>query len=111
MDRHSHPKFMATFIPSIPPADTFLQGRKESLTSYPLLDTGITNLVYDFNGNINGTGNITTFGKIQGIYYSNDGSEGITNTANYHVCTSWAGSNCNGWCTLRIKNGLIVGCA
>jgi len=49
--------------------------------------------------------------KIQGNYYSDDGSAGITNTADYHVCTSWAGSNCNAWCTLRIKNGLIVGCA
>jgi len=49
--------------------------------------------------------------KIQGNYYSDDGSVGITNTADYHVCTSWAGSNCNAWCTLRIKNGLIVGCA
>jgi hypothetical protein len=55
--------------------------------------------------------NITSSGKIQGIYYSNDGTEGITNTANYHVCTGWAGSDCNAWCTLRIKNGLIVGCA
>lgn len=49
--------------------------------------------------------------KIQGNYYSDDDSAGITNTADYHVCTSWAGSNCNAWCTLRIKNGLIVGCA
>lgn len=64
-----------------------------------------------FNGTINGTGNIITTGNIQGNYYSNDSSQGITNTANYHVCTNAVGVSCNEWCTMRIKNGLIVGCA
>jgi len=64
----------------------------------------------DVSGNVNVTGNVTT-GKIQGNYFSEDNSEGITNTANYHVCTGWAGASCSSWCTLRIKNGLIVGCA
>jgi len=55
MDRHSHPKFFATFIPTRPPVDTFLQGRNENDTAKPLLDTGLTNTCYDFNGNINYT--------------------------------------------------------
>lgn len=53
---------------------------------------------------------LTANNKIQGNYYSDDGSAGITNTADYHVCTNAVGLSCNAWCTLRIKNGLIVGC-
>lgn len=60
---------------------------------------------------INASGDILTTGNIQGNYYSDDGSAGITNTADYHVCTSWNGVSCGSWCALRIKNGLIVGCA
>ncbi len=67
----------------------------------------------NFNGNINGTGNITTTGKIsttdviQGNYYSNDSSAGITNTNSYWVCID---PKCKNTCQLQIKNGLITGC-
>jgi len=72
---------------------------------------GIKFLVDAGEVTITNNADIITNGKIQGEYYSDDGSQGITNTLDYHVCTGWAGSNCSTWCTLRIKNGLIVGCA
>jgi hypothetical protein len=60
---------------------------------------------YSKSGNINATGyNITA------KYYSNDGSQGITNTTGYKVCKAASGKNCDAWCTLQIKNGLITGC-
>lgn len=46
---------------------------------------------------INASGDILTTGNIQGNYYSDDGSAGITNTADYHVCTSWNGVSCGSW--------------
>ncbi|MFH0712060.1 MAG: hypothetical protein V2A52_02910 [archaeon] len=62
--------------------------------------------------NINVTGSITTGGKIQGDYYANDSSEGITNLGGYSICLSVnGGGGCDTWCTLQIKNGLITGCS
>lgn len=55
MDRHSHLKHLEMFLPSVPPVDTFLQGRNEGFTSYPILNSGLTSTIYDFNGNINYT--------------------------------------------------------
>jgi hypothetical protein len=67
----------------------------------------------NFNGIINGTGNITTNGKIsttdsiQGNYYSADGSQGMTDTTHLYACI---GEKCEETCSLQIKNGLIVDC-
>jgi hypothetical protein len=50
---------------------------------------------------------ITTKAKIQGNYYSSDGSEGITDTTHYWACM---GKDCRETCSLQIINGLITGC-
>lgn len=47
--------------------------------------------------------NLTVIGN----YYSSDGSQGITDTSSYWLCTS---SNCLSSCQVQIKNGLITGC-
>jgi hypothetical protein len=52
--------------------------------------------------------NINTTGKIQGKYYSNDGSQGMTDTTSYWICTD---NKCKNFCQLQIKNGLIIGCS
>jgi hypothetical protein len=66
----------------------------------------------DFAGNINGTGNITTTGKIQGNFYSTGGLQGITNTTGYWICAipNHVNGHCDSWCQLQINNGLITGC-
>jgi len=64
----------------------------------------------DFAGDINGTGNITSIGKIQGNYYSLNGLQGITNTTGYSVCKKIQGMACVEWCTFQINNGIITGC-
>lgn len=61
----------------------------------------------DFRGTINGTGNITTTGRIQGDYYSSDSSQGINDLTHFWVCI---GSKCEETCNLQIKDGLITGC-
>jgi hypothetical protein len=74
---------------------------------------------YQFLGNnFNGSGNFNTLGnvssssfiadgKVQGEYYSYDGSVGITSTTNYWLCTQ---ANCKTSCQVQIKNGIITGC-
>jgi hypothetical protein len=52
MDRYSHPKHYATFIPAKPPVDCYLRGCNENVEHYPILDTGISRPIYDLNGNI-----------------------------------------------------------
>jgi hypothetical protein len=42
-----------------------------------------------------------------GNYFSGDGSQGITNTSSYWLCTA---SDCSTTCQVTIKDGLITGC-
>ncbi|MCR4326949.1 MAG: hypothetical protein NUV46_00005, partial [Nanoarchaeota archaeon] len=83
--------------------------------------TGISGGGTTFNQDLNTTNdvifnsinttNLISNGKVQGEYYSSDGSLGITETVNYRVCiTPGTGGKCDAWCVLQIKNGLIVGC-
>jgi hypothetical protein len=55
-----------------------------------------------------GTGKLTTPDAFQAAdYYSGDGTQGITDSSSYWLCTS---SDCTTTCQVTIKNGLIVGC-
>jgi hypothetical protein len=88
-------------------ANTLYAPNTTSGIQYLINGSNINFSSVSFNILINGTGNITTTGKIQGNYYSNDNSLGITNITGYSVCLT---SNCVSKCVLQIKNGLITGC-
>ena len=69
MDRRSHPKYIPTFVPALPPADTYLSGRDENWTAYSLLNTGMSaGSVYDLNGNINYTLPLEQYPPINGYH-------------------------------------------
>jgi len=80
-------------------------------------DTGFFNLLGSLANritklwvqDIDVSGNLTA-DIIQGNYYSNDGSQGITNLTGYRVCVEPDNDKCDVWCTLQIRNGLITGC-
>ena len=71
-------------------------------TATPLIYGEFDNTYLEINGDANVTG------YIQGQdYYSGDGSQGITDTTSYWLCTA---ADCSSSCQVSIKDGLITGC-
>jgi hypothetical protein len=54
VERNDHPKYFPTFVPANPPVDSYLQGWNYNTPPgyYPILNTGISQPIYNLNGNI-----------------------------------------------------------